>query len=180
MVPPLTVIEESQMEESLPRLDLARRLNATVDFAASSHKRAIFMLILFALLCFLQGIRTLPPTNRDESRYAQATKQMFESNDFVDIRFQDQPRYRKPIGIYWLQAASVGLAKSAGISDAQQRIFFYRIPSLLNATASVLVLYWAALAFVRGVMHSWPRSLSRDRSFWAWRRGSRPSTLRYC
>jgi len=149
MVPPLTVIEESQMEESLPRLDLARRLNATVDFAASSHKRAIFMLILFALLCFLQGIRTLPPTNRDESRYAQATKQMFESNDFVDIRFQDQPRYRKPIGIYWLQAASVGLAKSAGISDAQQRIFFYRIPSLLNATASVLVLYWAALAFVR-------------------------------
>lgn len=137
------------MQESLPRLDLSRRLTSVVDFAASSHKRAILILIVFALTCFLQGIRALPPTNRDESRFAQATKQMFETGDFVDIRYQDQPRYRKPIGIYWLQAASVGIAESLGFEHAQQRILFYRIPSFLNAIASVLVLYWAALAFVR-------------------------------
>jgi 4-amino-4-deoxy-L-arabinose transferase-like glycosyltransferase len=137
------------MQESLPRLDLSRRLTSAVDFAASSHKRAIFILIVFALACFLQGIRSLPPTNRDESRFAQATKQMFETGDFIDIRYQDQPRYRKPIGIYWLQAASVGVAESLGFEHAQQRILFYRIPSFLNAIASVVMLYWVALAFVR-------------------------------
>jgi 4-amino-4-deoxy-L-arabinose transferase-like glycosyltransferase len=137
------------MEETLPRIGLWRRLAAALDFAASTHKRAVFTLVLFSLLCLLQGIRTLPPTNRDESRFAQATKQMFERGDFIDIRFQDAPRYRKPIGIYWLQAASVGAAKWIGIEDAQERIFFYRIPSLLSAIGSVLLVYWAALAFMR-------------------------------
>src|SRR5262249_3711964 len=137
------------MEESLPRLSLSRRLTATVDFAASSHKRAILLLIVFSLTCFLQGIRSLPPTNRDESRLAHTTKQMFARDHFVDIRYQDAPRYPKPIGIYWLQAASVGTAKFFGADDAQARIVFYRIPSLLAAVGSVLVLYWTALAFMR-------------------------------
>jgi len=46
-------------------------------------------------------------SDRDEARFAQATKQMVETGDFVDIRFQDEVRYKKPVGIYWLQAASV-------------------------------------------------------------------------
>jgi 4-amino-4-deoxy-L-arabinose transferase-like glycosyltransferase len=137
------------MKDSLPRFGLARRLGAVLDFAASSHARAVLLLIVFALLCFLQGIRTLPPTNRDESRFAQATKQMFETRDFIDIRFQDEPRYRKPIGIYWLQAASVGAAKQLGFENAEKNIFFYRIPSLLAATGSVLLIYWTALAFLQ-------------------------------
>jgi 4-amino-4-deoxy-L-arabinose transferase-like glycosyltransferase len=149
MVAPAPPNSKNLMEESLPRLDLSRRITAAVDFAASKHKRAVFVLIVFALTCFLQGIRSLPPTNRDESRFAQATKQMFETGDFVDIRYQDQPRYRKPIGIYWLQAASVGIAKNLGIEKAQERILYYRIPSLLNAIGSVLALYWAALALMR-------------------------------
>jgi 4-amino-4-deoxy-L-arabinose transferase-like glycosyltransferase len=137
------------MQESLPRFDLMRRLAAAIDFATSSHRRAVLVLIVFAFTCFLQGIISLPPTNRDESRFAQATKQMFETGDFVDIRFQDMPRYRKPIGIYWLQAASVGAAKAFGFENAEKRIVFYRIPSLLNAVAGVLLTYWVALAFVR-------------------------------
>jgi 4-amino-4-deoxy-L-arabinose transferase-like glycosyltransferase len=145
----LTPYEVDPMEESLPRLNLSRRLDAILNFAASSHGRAVLILVIFSLVCFLQGIRALPPTNRDESRYAQATKQMFESGDFIDIHFQDAPRYRKPIGIYWLQAASVGAAKALGVADAQNRIIYYRIPSLVNAIASILLLYWAALAFMR-------------------------------
>lgn len=137
------------MDQTLPRFDFMRRLAAVIDFAASKHRRAVLVLIVFAFTCFLQGIISMPPTNRDESRFAQATKQMFETGDFVDIRFQDAPRYRKPIGIYWLQAASVGAAKALGIENAQKHIAFYRIPSLLNAVASVLLTYWVALAFVR-------------------------------
>ena len=44
----------------------------------------------------------------------QATAQMFETGNFVDIRFQDQPRYLQPAGIYWLQAASVALLSAPG------------------------------------------------------------------
>ena len=58
----------------------------------------------FALLAFLPGFFQIPPIDRDEARFAQATKQMMETGDYVDIRFQDEVRYKKPVGIYWLQA----------------------------------------------------------------------------
>ena len=43
--------------------------------------------------------------DRDEARFAQATRQMLETGDFLRIRFQDEARNKKPAGIYWLQAA---------------------------------------------------------------------------
>ncbi len=137
------------MRDELPKFDFSGRLAALIDFVTVSHWRAAAALLAFSLVCFLPGINSLSPTNRDESRYAQATKQMFESGDFIDIRFQDLARYRKPIGIYWLQAASVGAAEKLGFKNARARIVFYRIPSLIAALASVLLTYWAALAFVR-------------------------------
>src|SRR5437763_1845975 len=65
---------------------------------------------LLAALCFalyLPGIAAIPPLDRDEERFAQASRQMLETGDFLRIRFQDQARNKKPTGIYWLQAASV-------------------------------------------------------------------------
>ena len=100
------------------------------------------------LLLFLPGFFNIPPIDRDEARFAQATKQMVESGDFVDIRFQDDVRYKKPVGIYWLQAAAVETASALGLPRAQLRIWLYRIPSLIGAIGAVLLTYWAALAFV--------------------------------
>jgi len=97
------------------------------------------LLGLLALFAFAPGTSTLPPTDRDESRFVQATKQMVESGDYVDIRFQDVPRYKKPAGIYWLQSAAV-LISGQG-SDAP--IWVYRLISVLAGTFSVL-----ALAFI--------------------------------
>jgi len=77
------------------------------DFAAASNRRAVAWLVLVCLVAFLPGFFTIPPVDRDEARFAQATKQMLEGGGFVDIRFQDEVRYKKPIGIYWLQAAAV-------------------------------------------------------------------------
>jgi 4-amino-4-deoxy-L-arabinose transferase-like glycosyltransferase len=73
---------------------------------------------------------------------------MVETGDFVDIRFQDDVRYKKPVGIYWLQAASVETARALGLPRAQIRIWLYRVPSLIGAIGAVLLTYWAALAFV--------------------------------
>jgi 4-amino-4-deoxy-L-arabinose transferase-like glycosyltransferase len=89
--------------------------------------------------------------DRDEPRFAQAAKQMLESGDFIDIRFQGEARLKKPVGVYWLQAAAVSAAAHLGMTDARTSIWLYRLPSFMGALASVLLTYWAALAFTTRV-----------------------------
>ena len=125
-----------------------RGLAAALDFAAASHGRAVVLLLAFCLIAFLPGFFQIPPVDRDEARFAQATKQMVESGDYVDIRFQEEVRYKKPVGIYWMQAVAVKAGEALGVPRAHGTIWLYRLPSLLGATGGVLLTYWAALAFV--------------------------------
>ncbi|WP_114011214.1 ArnT family glycosyltransferase [Cohaesibacter intestini] len=99
----------------------------------SSRLKAFLALMLFALVCFMPGFNTIPPVDRDEARFAQASKQMMESGDYVDIRFQDGTRYKKPVGIYWLQVAG---AKISGQGE-DAGIWAYRLPSMAGALLSV-------------------------------------------
>jgi 4-amino-4-deoxy-L-arabinose transferase-like glycosyltransferase len=130
------------------RVDPGSGLAGMLDFATGSHVRAVALLLICALLLFLPGFFSIPSIDRDEPRFAQATKQMVENGDFVDIRFQDDVRYKKPVGIYWMQAAAVVTASALGLPRAQVRIWLYRVPSLVGAVGAVLLTYWAALAFV--------------------------------
>ena len=98
---------------------------------------------LLALAAGLPGLLAVPPLDRDESRFAQATAQMLESGDFVVIHYQDAPRFKKPVGIHWLQALSVSLVSSP---EARQ-IWAYRIPSLLGAMLAAAACAWGAGAF---------------------------------
>ena len=105
-------------------------------------------LLVAALILLLPGFTSLPPMDRDEPRFAQASKQMLETSDFVDIRFGNEARNKKPVGIYWMQAAAVGAAELMHVPDARRRIWLYRLPSLVGALATVLITYWAGLAFM--------------------------------
>lgn len=99
---------------------------------------AYVFLAAIVLLMHLPGLFSLPPLDRDESRYAQATVQMLETGDFIDIRYQDGPRYKKPVGIHWLQAVSVQL-----FSNVERReIWAFRLPSLLGVILACLFTYW--------------------------------------
>lgn len=89
-------------------------------------------LICLCFLLFLPGQKSLPPFDRDEARFAQAAKQMVETGDVVDIRFQDQPRHKKPVGIYWLQVLSVK------VTGAVDQIWAYRVPSWVGAGVAVV------------------------------------------
>ncbi|HEX4637031.1 MAG TPA: glycosyltransferase family 39 protein, partial [Rhizomicrobium sp.] len=113
--------------------------------------RPFAVLTLLGLLLWLPGVLSLPALDRDESRFAQSSRQMVESGDVVDIRFGHVPRYKKPIGIYWLQAAST---KLAGLLPPNQgrddRIWTYRLPSLLGAIAASWLTVWCALAVTGG------------------------------
>jgi 4-amino-4-deoxy-L-arabinose transferase-like glycosyltransferase len=126
----------------------ARGLAAALDYACASHARAAMILVVFALIAFLPGFFQIPPVDRDEARFAQATKQMLETGEYVDIRFQNEVRYKKPVGIYWLQAAAVKAGEALGLRNARTTIWLYRLPSLFGAIGAVLLTYWAALAFV--------------------------------
>jgi 4-amino-4-deoxy-L-arabinose transferase-like glycosyltransferase len=126
----------------------AVRARKLLDYVAGSHVRVAACLVVLCLCAFLPGFFSIPPVDRDEARFAQATKQMIESGDYVDIRFQEERRYKKPVGIYWLQAAVVNTAEAVGVPRARARIWLYRIPSLIGAAGAVLLTYWAALAFV--------------------------------
>ena len=96
-----------------------------------------------AFLAGLPGLIAMPPLDRDEARFAQATAQMLESGDYVVIRFQDGPRFKKPVGIHWLQAASV----RALSSPEARHIWAYRVPSLLGAMLAAAACAWGAAAF---------------------------------
>jgi 4-amino-4-deoxy-L-arabinose transferase-like glycosyltransferase len=105
------------------------------------------LLFLVCMFAFLPGISTLPPTDRDESRFVQSTKQMVETGNYVDIRLQQEARYKKPIGIYWLQSAAVLLSGDGPGAP----IWIYRLVSVLGGTLAVLVTGWlGARMFGRG------------------------------
>ncbi|HEY0219593.1 MAG TPA: glycosyltransferase family 39 protein [Afipia sp.] len=125
-----------------------RGLVTVLNLVTKSHTRAVAFLIVCGALFLLPGMFNIPPIDRDEARFAQASKQMVETGDFVDIRFQDEVRYKKPVGIYWMQAAAVETASKLGLQRAQLRIWLYRIPSFIGGVGAVLLTYWAALAFV--------------------------------
>lgn len=105
---------------------------------------APFLLLLLALCLFAPGQWTVPPLDRDEPRFTQATKQMLETGDYIDIRFQDEARHKKPVGIYWLQAAAVKLTGQG----ADAPLWAYRLPSIAGAIVSVLASFWLARAFM--------------------------------
>jgi 4-amino-4-deoxy-L-arabinose transferase-like glycosyltransferase len=131
-----------------PRDTWQRGLGGVLDYASATDTRAIIILLIFSLLAFLPGQAKIPPIDRDEARFAQATKQMVATGDYIDIRFQNEVRYKKPVGIYWMQAAALHAAEFVSRREMETRIYVYRIPSLIGAVAAVVATFWVAAMFV--------------------------------
>lgn len=108
---------------------------ATDDRAGAQPRLGWLALVLLSLLTFLPGFTTLPVIDRDEARFVQASRQMAQSGDYIDIRFQDEPRHKKPVGIYWLQNTAIALS---GQGEAAP-LWVYRLPSLAGAVLAVLL-----------------------------------------
>ena len=87
------------------------------------------------LLLSLPQAALLPLLDRDEPRFAEASREMLQSGDIVVPTFNHQPRFAKPPLIYWCQA----LAFEAFGENA----FAARLPSLIaTAGTAVLLLAW--------------------------------------
>ncbi len=104
-------------------------------------------LVAFCLVLWLPGFFSLPPGDRDEARFAQATKQMLESGDVIRIRNGAEARNLKPVGIYWAQLPFVAAGDALGLGR-ENPIWRYRLPSLLGALLGVFATYRFGIALV--------------------------------
>ena len=126
----------------IDRID-ARIAGLLQDFS-KKPRWAVCLIACLAMLIALPGLQSMPVTDRDEARYAQASKQMMETGDYIDIRNLDEPRWKKPVGIYWLQVAS---AKTFGQGE-ESGIWSYRLPSALGIILAACLTWWALLPLI--------------------------------
>jgi 4-amino-4-deoxy-L-arabinose transferase-like glycosyltransferase len=94
--------------------------------------RNIVVIIIAALALYLAGNGSVSLWDRDEPRYAQTSRQMLQSGDWVVPRLLDQVRTAKPIFIYWCQAASMKIFGDTA--------FAARLPSVIGMTLTLTLL----------------------------------------
>jgi len=85
------------------------------------------------VLGFFWMLGAAPLFDVDEGAFSQATLEMFQRGDFLSTYLNGEPRYDKPILVYWLQALGVALL---GPSE-----WAFRLPSALCASGWALITY---------------------------------------
>ena len=113
-------------------------------------------LVVLCVLAYLPGLFSIPAVDRDESRFAQASKQMLGSGTvrgWVVPMVGETPRLNKPPVIYWLQAgsAAVGGVEAGEVPepalavpmegrsfDRTGAIGWFRVPSAVCAAIAAL------------------------------------------
>jgi 4-amino-4-deoxy-L-arabinose transferase-like glycosyltransferase len=112
-----------------------------------------YAILFFGAAVFhLAGTWSLPLIDRDEPRFAEASREMIERGDYIVPHFNNQVRLDKPPLTYWAQTASYFLF---GQND-----FAARFPSALAAALTALSIFawgsriggdklgwWAAIIF---------------------------------
>ncbi len=85
------------------------------------------------LLLSIPQAALLPLLDRDEPRFAEASREMIESGNLIVPTFNHAPRYAKPPLVYWCQVACF---KIFG-----QNAFAARLPSLVATAGTALLLF---------------------------------------
>ncbi|NEX16470.1 MAG: glycoside hydrolase [Halochromatium sp.] len=93
-----------------------------------------WFLVLIVWLAFFWQLGAVPLYDLDEGAFTEATREMLDSGHFITPHRDGEPRYDKPVLIYWLQAASVSVL---GWSE-----FALRLPSAIAASLWLLALWW--------------------------------------
>jgi 4-amino-4-deoxy-L-arabinose transferase-like glycosyltransferase len=108
-------------------------LNATSSAAPASLGITGLLLFLAVLALSLPQAALLPLLDRDEPRFAEASREMLQSGNYVVPAFNHEPRYAKPPLVYWCQALCFGIFG--------ENAFAARLPSLLATAGTALLLF---------------------------------------
>lgn len=130
------------MTSLLGRLDVAA--GGLLARLGQAPVLALLVIALVAAVYLVPGQAALPLTDRDEARYVVASQQMLATGDFIEPRNLDEPRWKKPVGIYWLQTAAVAVS---GLG-AGAPLWVYRLPSAIGILAAALLTFWAVRPLV--------------------------------
>ena len=109
--------------------NLSQTLAVALDRAATSP----WLLAAALALAFFWQLGAVPLYDLDEGAFTEATREMIASGNYITPHKDGEPRYDKPVLIYWLQALS---AQLFGFNELA-----LRLPSALAATQWVLVLW---------------------------------------
>src|SRR5215467_7580546 len=90
------------------------------------------LLFVGCVLFHIVGTWSLPLIDRDEPRFAEASREMIERGDYVVPYFNNQPRLDKPPLTYWAQTVSYRIF---GEND-----FAARFPSAVAAALIALTI----------------------------------------
>ena len=114
--------------------------------------RDYLLLFVGCVLFHVLGTWNLPLIDRDEPRFAEASREMRERQNYIVPYFNDQYRFDKPPLTYWMQVASYTVF---GEND-----FAARFPSTIAAALTALIIFawgsrirdsrtgiWAAVIF---------------------------------
>ena len=104
-------------------------------FDLNKKQVGLFLFVFFSF--FLIGSSKVPVLDRDEARFASASKDMIYNNEYIDITIGDEKRYKKPIGIYWAQILSNKLFSQEPYTE----IIFYRLPSVVGIALSLFLIF---------------------------------------
>lgn len=91
-------------------------------------------LALTGLLLFLPGNNLVPLIDRDEPRFAQATREMIQRDEWIVPYFNDEYRFDKPVLIYWMMRPCYALF---GVNE-----FSARLPSVFSAILLGWLVFW--------------------------------------
>src|SRR5271170_528301 len=109
-------------------------LNATSSDSTAPINWRLGLLIFLAVMALaVPQAALLPLLDRDEPRFAEASREMLQSGNFTVPTFNNAPRYAKPPLIYWCQAVSY--------TYFGENAFAARLPSLLATAGTALLLF---------------------------------------
>jgi 4-amino-4-deoxy-L-arabinose transferase-like glycosyltransferase len=102
----------------------------------SPFPQKLVLTLLLGIILFISIFRlgSVSLFDVDEAVFAQATKEMIQSGNWITPTYNGEPRYDKPILFYWLMALSF---KLFGINE-----FAARFPSALSGFILCVILYF--------------------------------------
>lgn len=100
---------------------------------ANTNKKQVYFIFGLITILYFVNFNTNDIFTPNESFYAESVREMFESGDFIDIKYNYESRYNKPPLTYWSVAASVAIF---GMNE-----FGIRLPIVLMALGSIWLTY---------------------------------------
>jgi 4-amino-4-deoxy-L-arabinose transferase-like glycosyltransferase len=109
------------------------------SFAVFSRKYGVWLIIALALILLLPGSGSIPLIDRDEPRFAEATRGMTQTGEWFVPYFNGNYRFDKPVLTYWVMAPGLMLAQHTDLISLEMGT---RLHSVAAAIALGLTVFW--------------------------------------